>query len=903
MGNIPDRLVAALADRYTIERELGAGGMATVYLAEDLKHKRKVAVKVLRPELAAVLGAERFVQEIKTTANLQHPHILPLFDSGEEDGFLYYVMPFIDGETLRDKLDRETQLGVEEAVKVTTDIADALDYAHRAGVVHRDIKPENILLHDGRPMVADFGIALALSAAAGGRMTETGLSLGTPHYMSPEQATAEKEITARSDVYSLGSVLYEMLTGEPPHMGNSAQAIIMKIVTEEAQPVTRLRKSVPPNVAEATATALEKLPADRFESAAKFAEALRDPNYASAASSSSFATSPTRAGNRLTIAMTVVAALLAVVAWRAIATRPKAVPGQVLRTTIGLSDSVRLPSPTFGSRVAISNDGSRIVFVGGGGQRQLWLRMRDRLEAVPLPGTGGAHAPFFSPDGMRVGFFTVEPPALKVVSLDGGLPVTIADSGLYANSSLLSAGATWGMDGSIYAGYLSGVVRIPQSGGSWTPVSTSDSTTDEKGHTPTDVLPNGRGLIIRVAHTPNTMESLYEVAALDLRTGTHRVLARGVYARYVPPGYLVFARADGVLMAAPFDQDRLELIGPEVTLGSGTDGGGFREFALTGDGALVYVDRVGAEETSELIWVRRDGSTEALDPSWRANFESASVSPDGTQLAAGLLTREGAEVWIAQLPRGPRYRLTVDGPISYRPTWLSDGQTVVFRSLSESTGRFELFAKRADGIGEQERLAFDARSISTGFVSPDGQWRIYRTDATEAGRGDILAMRAGDTVVMPLVATTAEERFPALSPDGRWLAYRSDVGGSHDVWVRPFPNVADGRWQVSAGGGSEPVWSRSGRELFFITPDNELVAASVTTEPTFAVRERRVLFRRPATTLRHIAIAAYDVTPDDQQFVMIRSVSGRVVGPMIGVEERIVFVENWIEELRERVGR
>jgi Tol biopolymer transport system component len=289
---ISETLSAALADRYTIERELGEGGMATVYLAEDLKHKRKVAIKVLKPELAAVLGAERFVQEITTTAALQHPHILPLFDSGEvrlshpersdpegsgvegPRSFLYYVMPFIDGETLRGKLDRETQLGIDESVRIATDVASALHYAHTHGVIHRDIKPENILLHDGRPMVADFGIALALSAAAGGRMTETGMSLGTPHYMSPEQATAEKEITARSDVYSLGSVLYEMLTGNPPHTGSSAQQIIMKIIAEDAAPVTKLRKSVPANVAAAVGKSLEKLPADRFESAKAFGDAL-----------------------------------------------------------------------------------------------------------------------------------------------------------------------------------------------------------------------------------------------------------------------------------------------------------------------------------------------------------------------------------------------------------------------------------------------------------------------------------------------------------------------------------------------------------------------------------------------------------------------------------------------------
>ena len=243
--------------------------MASVYLASDLKHDRKVAIKVLKPDLAAVLGGDRFVVEIKTTAALQHPHILPLFDSGTADGFLFYVMPYIDGETLRAKLDRETQLGVDDPARTACEIADALEYAHQHGIVHRDIKPENILLHGGHAMVADFGIALAVSAAAGGRMTETGLSLGTPHYMSPEQATAEREITARSDVYSLGSVLYEMLAGQPPHVGGSAQQIIMKIITEPALPLVQLRKSVPQNVAAAVAKAIEKLPADRFETAAK----------------------------------------------------------------------------------------------------------------------------------------------------------------------------------------------------------------------------------------------------------------------------------------------------------------------------------------------------------------------------------------------------------------------------------------------------------------------------------------------------------------------------------------------------------------------------------------------------------------------------------------------------------
>ncbi len=268
------RLNAALKGRYAIERELGAGGMATVYLAEDLKHHRKVAVKVLRPELAAVVGAERFLKEIEVTANLQHPNILPLYDSGEADTFLYYVMPYIEGETLRAKLNREKQLAVGEAVEIAKSVAGALSFAHARGVIHRDIKPENILLQSGQALVADFGIALAINQAAGTRLTETGLSLGTPYYMSPEQATGDRDLDPRSDVYSLGAVVYEMLVGDPPFLGSNLQAVIAKVVTDTPTAVRVLRESVPASVDSAVAHALAKVPADRFATAMDFAVAL-----------------------------------------------------------------------------------------------------------------------------------------------------------------------------------------------------------------------------------------------------------------------------------------------------------------------------------------------------------------------------------------------------------------------------------------------------------------------------------------------------------------------------------------------------------------------------------------------------------------------------------------------------
>ena len=271
------RLSDALAARYGIEHALGFGGMATVYLAHDIKHDRKVAVKVLRPELAAVLGGERFLNEITVTANLQHPNILPLFDSGEADSFLYYVMPYVEGGSLRNLIERKKQLAIAHALELVSQVSMALDYAHRQGVIHRDIKPENILLHENQPLIADFGIALAVSAAGGERLTETGLSLGTPQYMSPEQASGDRQLDPASDVYSLGCVLYEMLAGDPPHLGSTAQAIIAKIMTEKPSSISLLRDTVPPHIENALNRALAKAPADRFDSAAAFATALSTP--------------------------------------------------------------------------------------------------------------------------------------------------------------------------------------------------------------------------------------------------------------------------------------------------------------------------------------------------------------------------------------------------------------------------------------------------------------------------------------------------------------------------------------------------------------------------------------------------------------------------------------------------
>ena len=395
--------------------------MATVYLAQDLKHERKVALKVLKPELAAVVGAERFLAEIKTTAGLQHPHILPLHDSGEADGFLFYVMPYVEGETLRDRIDREKQLPVDEAVALASKVAGALHHAHEHGVIHRDIKPGNILIQDGEPVVADFGIALAVGAAGSSRLTETGLSLGTPYYMSPEQATGDQAVGASTDTYALGSVLYEMLVGEPPYPGTTAQAVLGRIIAGKPISPTEQRPSIPANVDAALRKALEKLPADRFTSAQEFVRALADPGFRHGEVVG--VASGAGPWNRLTVATTALASLsVLVAAWGWL--RPAALPAPF---DVGVSDTVPLTTNGESRAFTVSPTGDFLIYVARkDATTELWYRSLTGAEAHPVPGTVGAlGTPIISPDGRQV-LFTLDG-ELKLTPIAGGSSSTVAE--------------------------------------------------------------------------------------------------------------------------------------------------------------------------------------------------------------------------------------------------------------------------------------------------------------------------------------------------------------------------------------------------------------------------------------------------------------------------------------------
>lgn len=926
MAEITETLSIALADRYRIERRLGEGGMATVYLAEDLKHDRKVALKVLRPELAAVLGADRFVQEIKTTAQLQHPHILPLYDSGStaaahggSTGLLYYVMPYIDGETLREKLDREQQLGIDEAVNIATEVAAALQYAHEQGVIHRDIKPENILLRDGRAIVADFGIALAVSAAAGGRMTETGLSLGTPHYMSPEQATADKHITNRSDIYSLASVLYESLTGEPPHTGSSAQMIIMKIVTDVARPVRELRKAVPPHVAAGVAKALEKLPADRFDSAKAFAEALHNPAFTSPVASATNVGAARLASRRIALPVLMVVALLtgALAIWGWI--RPSR-PTSVARYPTTLGATGALDGLTFAVEAALSPDGASLVFRNPlTGPGQLYIKRRDEVVARPLAGTEGGSGPFFSPDGAWIGF--VANGQLRRIPSTGGASLKLADS----VNATFNRGA-WLEDGSIvYYDIATLTLRRLRSGDATSKVIVSSVMLGGRSPWLPAPLPSSRGILF-TAHLTNCVGVVScrpsRVYVYDARRDTVRALFDdAIGAWYVPTGHVLYLTSSGTLMAAPWDNAALAPTGRPVPVLDGVQAPGF---LVSGDGTAYYL--LGFQEfapgpvpNAVPVWVNRTGQVEPVDSSWQVNtggrFSGSmetdwglALSPDGRRIALTLLTDLGTDIWIKQLPTGPVSRLTLNAGQDRSPAWTPDGRTITFLSdrptstdTTRPANRFNVWEQAADGIGEP-RLLWGKDGPTDAFWSPDGRWIVLgATKSTGASaQGDILAAHPGvDSLARAIVATGYDERGAALSPDSHWLAYVSNEQGANEVFVRPFPDVSGGKWQVSRGGGSAPVWAHNGRELFYVA-GGKMNEVRINPGPPFSAEPPRVLFAIPAGVRSGSLVrGTLAITPDDQRFLMVRDNSW---GDMAGTPT-LVVVQSFFDELRAKLKR
>ena len=875
-----------LVATYAVEREIGAGGMATVWLARDLKHDRQVAIKVLNAELGAVLGVERFLAEIRVTANLQHPNLLPLFDSGDAGGLLYYVMPFVAGETLRARLEREKQLPVDEAVRIAVAVGHALDYAHENGVIHRDLKPENILLQHGQPVIADFGIALAIAKAGGSRVTQTGLSLGTPQYMSPEQAAGDRSIDGRSDIYSLGAILYEMLAGEPPHVGNTVQAIIAKVITDKPRALRLARDTVPEQVERAVEKALAKLPADRFSAAGQFVRALEGDatGLAPAGAASGAARDRDASWIRHPASLaSLMAAVLAIagVAYGAFTRAPLGRAPRAVRFELAspAGSSVR---DAAGSLAAISPDGRLLVYTGESATgSQLWIRDLDQSFVRPLAGTDDPRSPAFTADGRAIVYWDNTRRQCQRVPVEGGPAVKVLTClaptavAWYAKDSVVFATNNGGA-GTLVRGSINGgaPVRFAQddSMGTWADESDPHFASD------------GTTLFFISSALPGPAGDRLAFASLDRRI-VQRTPVAASYVLGFSEGRVIFATGDGAIMAVGFDLSRHRLVGPPVATGetarvdafglkaSLSEGGDLTLLSGNGASRLVYVSR-GSDPTPLLAQVRSYGYPR--------------FSPDGSRLAINIEAAGRTDVWIYTLASRSLERLTTSAIFNDRPEWTPDGRRVLFRS--GNYGRGAIWWQMADGSAPAEQLTPTLdEAVFEGVMSPDGKTLLYRADSPTRAR-DLYAMPMdGDRTPTPYLVTEFDELSPRFSPDGRWVVYVSSESGRDEVYVRPFPGPG-GRTLISSEGGVEPLWARDGKRIVY-RAGHAVIAATVSVTNAVAVTRRDTLLAGPFDVRR--LHANYDLTPDGSRLVMIEP-SNQDVRPTV--------IINWGPALAARLG-
>ena len=873
------RLGSALASHYVVDREIGRGGMAVVYLARDVRHNRNVALKVLNPELGAVLGVERFLAEIQVTANLQHPNLLPLFDSGEANGLLYYVMPYIEGESLRKQLMRDKQLPIDEAIRIASSIAGALDYAHRHKVIHRDLKPENILMHEGQPLIADFGIALAVSNAGGERITQTGISLGTPQYMSPEQATGDRVVDGRTDIYSLGAMTYEMLVGDPPHMASTAQAVIAKVLTDRPTSVRTGRPNVAPHVEGAVARALEKLPADRYATAREFADAIegRGASIASIATPvSSSASTPRRASFRVReIAVASIAvALAAALGWQTL--RPSRVDeAPVVRAAFDLPPNARITDLLSGSTMAVSPKGDMVAFttIGVNGFR-MYLRRMNEFTAREISDAAGRSLTF-SPNGRWLAF--TEGNVLKKVDVDGGQVATVGSTG-----SAVPYGLSWSDNDTIYVGSFTGLWAIPAHGGDPGRTGNADTLGARTGQRWPVALPGGKKVVYA---SGSSSASPARLGVMTVGSGAIEEFEQviGVPLAFVD-NQLVYVSPAGALMAMRFDMSAGRPDGQPVQMDEGilVDPNAGAKASLSPSGTLLYL-RGRAQFQAVLARAGATAPTPIIrDP---AAYSTPRFSPDGRRVAITLFGSNATDIWVYDIGRNTFTRLTTEGA-NIRPEWSADGRNVIFVSTRE--GKSGIWSQPADGSGPAELLYQPDFEPFETIMSPDSKWLIIRSAPGAKYPRDILSVPlTGDKTLTPIVTGPYTESQPRFSRDGKWLAYQSNETGRFEVYVRPFPGRG-ARAQVSDNGGTEPIWGHNGRSLFYRGPTGEVIEVAVTTGSAFSIGERKVVL--PGDFLTDASHANYDVAPDGR-FLMLKRA---------GAEAQTIIVHNWGRELREK---
>ncbi len=886
-------MIGTTISHYKILEKLGEGGMGIVYKAQDTKLDRFVALKFLPEHLASSeADRARFAQEARAAAALNHPNICSVIDIAEHDGQMFIVMEFVDGQTLQEK---KSSINFRQAVDIGIQVAEGLAAAHEKGIVHRDIKPENIMIRkDGIVQIMDFGLA-KFRAGRNTRLTRQGSTVGTAGYMSPEQVQGQ-ETDHRSDIFSLGVLLYELFAGRMPFQGAHETAVLYEIVNVDPPPMTSVRADIDPELDRIVLECLQKEPDERYHSAKDIVKDLRRfkressrqrmsrsmaaiPSAKGTTGQQDLKVAPARPASRWiwpavsgVLAIAVVA--LAWSPWRKEAPTPSA----GIRFTIELPEYAPLFWSQAQSGIAVSPDGRYFVYTGQAlNTSQLYLHRMNQLTSQPIPGTDNGADPAISPDGQWIAFNTGQE-RLSRLSIFGGAPEMICAT----NGQ--TRGIWWAEDNTLFFGHISSCIyRVSAKGGTPEPATVLDSSAGEISHRFPQVLPDGKTLLFTIKKNDITTFDEAIIAVQPLGGGERKVLIHGgTYARYLPNGELMYVRGNGIY-AVPFDLARLEVTGPPVLVeeggwenpGSGQANIGFSStglFILAPSGALSY-DRFSLE------WMDRQGHLYPLLDTLRSYF-SARVSPDGKKIATDI-NAANDDVWLYQISRGTLTRVTFAGGNNNFPLWSPDGKYIVYNA--EKGKAPNIFRRPWDGSGAEERLTSDPSTQTPLSFTPDGKMLSFEQN------GDIWILPLeGDRKPFPFIHSPANEGNGTFSPDGRWMAYTSNESGKNEIYVTAFPK-REGNWQISNGGGTTPIWSRDGKELFFVN-SSSLMVVNVSPGPTFDFSEPRNLCTIPPSAL------VADIGADGRQFLVRTPRSEQVT------LQHLVVITDWFNEVREKIA-
>ncbi len=883
---------------YEILAPIGKGGMGEVYRAKDTRLDREVAIKVLPAEFANNADRlQRFEQEAKATSALNHPNILTVYDIGTHDGAPYIVEELLEGEELRAQLD-EGAIAPKTAIEYARQLADGLAAAHAKGIVHRDLKPENLFVTtDNRVKILDFGLAklrpqpneaVDSQVATQKKITDPGTVMGTVSYMSPEQVRGQ-DVDHRSDIFSFGVILHEMLSGQRSFSGESAIEVMNAILKEEPPELSETNAKVSPQLERLVRRCLEKKPERRFQTASDLGFALESQTMpsgsrletatavAAVTESSPVGTARWFGNARLWAAVAAVAVLVALLALPFTVKYLRQSPPAALVT--GRFTIVAPEKATAISTPELSPDGRNLVFIATAeGRTSLWLRPLDSLTAQPLPGTEGVSGlPFWSPDSRSLGFAAGG--ELKKLDLASGAPQTLCM--LPADVGSIFSG-TWNHDGVILFFGLTGIYRVPAAGGERTLVLRSDP---PGLYRLAIFLADGRHFLLRKSVTQGAAE--IHLAALDSQETT-RLAAADSQARYAN-GHLFFARA-GALFAAPFDYSNLKLTGEPFVVTDKvrvTGNPSVGHFSVSDNGSLVYDSNV-LTDNQQLTWVDRAGKPlGTVGPV--GEYEYLRLSPDGKRAAVVRTDPQSRsrDIYVIDLARGASSRLTFDPGDDRFPVWSPDGNRIAWRAHRDVG--FQIYQKLASGVGQEELLLKDDVSIPANSWSADGRFLLY-TRIDLKTRHDLWTLPlAGDRQPALFLQTPFSESEGRFSPDGRWIAYTSDDQGRDEVYVQTFP-ASGGKWQVSTSGGQQPWWRSDGRELYYLSADGKLMAVEVKPGGSFEAGAPRALF--DLAPVRAIGgSSSYAVTAAGDRFLFVTTREE-------AVSLQFTVVVNWTAEVK-----